>query len=189
MVGPTSTNPFFRSPDPAVLERARSGDRVALAALYEQFGRAAYNLALRMLGDYSQAEDVVQDVFVRLCSALGGYRADAPFGAWFRRLVVNAAIDTLRRRRVLDSDEPLESLSLPAETAERQVLAWQLLERLSPRARMVLVLHELEGMTHTDLAAQFGQSESYSKSLLARALKRLRDLAPAAGKESTHGRR
>lgn len=174
-------NPFYREPDAAVLARARLGDRVAVAALYEQYSRACYNLAIRVTGESAAAEDVVHDVFVRLVAALAGFRGEAPFGAWLRRLIANSAVDVLRRRRWLDLEGGSQMLdSLPSEGGlpEQQVLAWQLLQRLSPKVRLILVLHELEGWTHAELGVLFGQSESYSKSILARGLQGLRaDLA------------
>ncbi|HRA37607.1 MAG: sigma-70 family RNA polymerase sigma factor [Xanthomonadales bacterium] len=168
-------NPFHATIDPALVARAARGEPAALAGLYTHYKRASYTLALRMLGDPAAAEDVVHDVFARLIVALRRFRGEAPFGAWLRRLVANAAIDELRRRRWLSLEEPPTLAELPAAGAlpEHQAEAWQLLRRLPPRARAVLVLHELEGYTHRELAELFGQSESYSKSILARALHRL----------------
>lgn len=168
-------NPFHAAIDPALVARAARGEAAALAGLYTHYKRASYTLALRMLGDPAAAEDVVHDVFARLLVALRRFRGEAPFGAWLRRLVANAAIDELRRRRWLSLEEPPTLAELPAVGAlpERHAEAWQLLRRLSPRARAVVVLHELEGYTHRELAELFGQSESFSKSILARALHRL----------------
>jgi RNA polymerase sigma-70 factor (ECF subfamily) len=172
-----ATNAFHNPLDPLVLARARRGDSAAMAAIYAQYQRACYNLALRVLGEIAAAEDVVQDVFVRLFDHVRRFRGDAPFGAWLRRLVANATIDELRRRQwlLLDSAAQPELVAGPALSglAEEQIEAWQLLMRLSPRARAVLILHEVEGYTHRELAELFGQSESYSKSILARAIRRL----------------
>jgi RNA polymerase sigma-70 factor (ECF subfamily) len=183
-------NAFFSPLDAFTLERARRGDAAAFAMLYERYKRACFNLALRVLGERGAAEDVVQDVFVRLFDAIRSFRGDAPFGAWLRRMVANATIDELRRRQWLDGDDALEQVALPASQgalAEHQVEAWQALQRLSPRARAVLVLHELEGYTHRELAELFGQSESYSKSILARAMHRLREVLLAGTESSNDG--
>jgi RNA polymerase sigma factor (sigma-70 family) len=95
---------------------------------------------------------------------------------------VNASIDQLRRQRHTSG---VDAEAVFAQTAgddtepSSLVDVWSLLARLPPRARAVLVLHELEGYTHTELAELFGQSESYSKSILARALGRLNALVAA----------
>jgi len=173
---------FHASVEPAVLAAARLGDEHAFAALYAQFQRAGFNLALRVLGDAAAAEDVVQDVFLRLFDTIRQYRGDAPFGAWLRRLFANATIDELRRRQWLELEDPIEAQALGPATsglAEHQAEAWQMLMRLPPRARAVLVLHAVEGYTHREMATLFGQSESFSKSILARALRRLQSATNA----------
>lgn len=176
---------FGNDLDGAILRRARRGDRAALGEIYSQFGRHCYTLAMRVLGESAAAEDVVQDVFVRLIDALPRFRGEAPFGAWLKRMTVNATIDVLRRdRRLVALDEELPEMAAPvhAGAAEIGVDAWALLKSLPPRARAVVVLHEVEGYTHKEMATLFGQSESYSKSLLSRSLRRLEvqaGLAPA----------
>lgn len=171
----TDANPFFQPLDATTLKRAQQGEGAAFAEIYRRYRVGAFNLALRVLGDVAGAEDVVQEVFVRLFDSIKRFRGDAPFGAWLRRSVANATIDELRRRQWLASDDVstlVPALSLGG-LAESQVEAWQMLMRLPPRARAVVVLHALEGYTHAELARMFGQSESYSKSVLARALHRL----------------
>lgn len=178
---------YFDDIDELTLRRACNGDGAAFASLYDRYAKPAYNLSLRMLGDSAAAEDVVQEVFLRLLDRLRGFRGDAPFGAWLRRMVANAAIDELRRRRWLESESELPVAQFPQtrSLAEQQVEAWQALMELSPAARAIVVLHEIEGYTHVELAAMFGHSESYSKSILSRALLRLRERTES--QESTNG--
>ena len=112
-------------------------------------------------------------------SLVTDYLAPAPFGAWLKRMAANACIDQLRKQRhgaEEDSEALFSHLASDAPEAGSQVDVWSLLARLPARARAVLVLHEFEGYTHTELAALFGQSESYSKSILARAIGRLNAL-------------
>jgi RNA polymerase sigma-70 factor (ECF subfamily) len=181
---PIRVNTGFGQPlDALTLERAKRGDRRAHASIYTLYGRACYNLALRILGEPAAAEDVVQDVFLRMMDTIRGFRGDAPFGAWLKRMTANATIDVVRRNRRFGDDDP-EALfaSTAAGNTDREaaVDAWSLLMQLPPRARAVLLLHQVEGYTHKELADLFGQSESYSKSILARALKRLGALAEGA---------
>ncbi len=173
-----SRSGFGQELDRITLERARRGDMDACAAIYRRFGTACYNLALRILGDRAAAEDVVQEVFLKMMNTLPGFRGDAPFGVWLKRLTANATIDALRAGQRFVDDDPealFASMASRSADADARVDAWSLLMRLPPRARAVLVLHELEGYTHKELSELFGQSESYSKSILARALKKLGD--------------
>lgn len=167
--------------DALTLARARRGDAHAFEAIYRRYSRAAYTLALRLTARPDVAEDVVQDAFMKAMEKLGGFRGDAPFGAWLKRLVANCAIDRLRGdKRWVDGDA--ESLLSPAESrADSQLEALGLLARLTAPARTALVLHAIEGYNHAELAALFGKSESYSKSLLSRALGRLRNMLDAEG--------
>ena len=173
---PRVSSGFGQILERATLERARRGDMAAFAAIYQRFGSACYNLALRVLGERAAAEDIVQEVFLKMFDSLGGFRGDAPFGAWLKRLTANATIDVLRRQQRF-GDEDAETLfeTHPDVDAdlESRVDAWSLLMRLPARARAVVVLHELEGYTHKEISELFGHSESYSKSILSRALQRL----------------
>lgn len=158
----------------AELTAARRGEPAALESLYRRHARMAYSLALRITGQPDRAEDAVQDAFLRAFERLDGFRGDAPFGAWLKRLVANAAIDRLRlERRQPESETPIEALVGSAVHPDRQLDALGLLARLSPEARSVIVLHDLEGYSHAEIAASFGFRESWSKSILSRARARL----------------
>jgi RNA polymerase sigma-70 factor (ECF subfamily) len=175
---------FAQRVDAMTLARAQAGDMQAFASLYSMFGRPCFNLALRMLGGRAQAEDLVQEVFLKMIGTIRSYRGEAPFGAWLKRMTINAVIDQLRSQRH-DGDADAEAIHAQQPAADTPntaavVDAWSLLQRLPARSRAVLVLHEFEGYTHVELSELFGQSESYSKSILARALKRLNELVVPA---------
>lgn len=177
---------FGQTLDAATLARARRGDMQAFSAIYRLYGRACYNLALRILGQPAAAEDMVQDVFVRLIERIGSYRGDAPFGAWLKRMTANAVIDAVRHqahREVGNEDAVLAATATSDATPEHAIDAWTLLQRLPPRARAVVVLSQWEGYTHQELAERFGQSESWSKSILSRALNRLKADTPSSTDE------
>ncbi|MEO8459184.1 MAG: sigma-70 family RNA polymerase sigma factor [Dokdonella sp.] len=167
---------FAQTIDAAILARARRGDMVAFAEIYTVYGRPCYTLALRLLGSTSAAEDVVQDVFLKLMDAVRGFRGDAPFGAWLKRMTANAAIDQLRkagRGSAEEGEAALDALAASETAPATAIDAWSLLQRLPAQARAIVVLHQFEGYSHKELAALFGQTESYSKSILSRALQRL----------------
>ena len=170
-----SATGFGAEIDVLVLARAKRGDGAAFEQIYRCYARPAYTLALRLCGRPDLAEDVVQEAFMKAMEKLTSFRGDAPFGAWLKRLVANSAIDRLRvERRWVDPD--FAGIPEPQQDAgsETQVEVLGLLARMSAPARAALVLHELEGYSHPEMAALFGRSESYSKSLLSRAIARLR---------------
>jgi RNA polymerase sigma-70 factor (ECF subfamily) len=182
---PTARSGFGQDLDRITLERARRGDMDACASIYRRFGTACFNLALRILGERAAAEDVVQEVFLKMIKTLPGFRGDAPFGVWLKRMTANATIDALRASQRFADEDPeavFATMASRSIDADARVDAWSLLMQLPPRERAVLVLHELEGYTHKELADLFGQSESYSKSILARALRKL----GAAGEPVRH---
>jgi RNA polymerase sigma factor (sigma-70 family) len=156
------------------LAAARRGEPAALSQLYRRHAATAYSLALRITGHPDRAEDVVQDAFLRAFEGLGGFRGDAPFGAWLRRVVVNMAIDRLRaERRLLSDPDRIDALTADSVGFDRPLDTLGLLARLAPAARTVLVLHDLEGYSHAEIAHACGHSESWSKSVLSRARARL----------------
>lgn len=166
--------PIAREPDEAELvRRARRGDHQAFAQLYSLHARAIHTLAHRLTGDPAAAQDVTQDAFMKMLQFVNGLRSDLPVRPWLKRVAANAAIDRLRRERHHGGEReedwpgPDADPALHAETSG-------LLRRLPPLVRTVVWLHEMEGWSHQELAVKFGRSQSWSKSLLARALARLR---------------
>lgn len=161
----------------ALLERARRGDKEAFASLYLQQAQSIYALALRVTGDRGKAEDVTQETFLKALKGLRGYRGEAPVQVWLRRMAANASIDLLRAdgrwRHAGDEVEPVATDN-PEAHAELQRTCGHL-ACLRPDARAVVWLHTVEGWNHAELAERFGQSESWSKSLLSRSLQVLRE--------------
>lgn len=175
------TSRFREDLDAATLAALRRGCPAALAHVYDTWAGQVHALALRVLGQADAAEDLVQDLFLKLPRASRRFRGEAPFGAWLRRLAANATVDRLReRRRLVPLDQARAELAARAGGMAARIDADALLRRLSPSARLVLLLHAVEGWTHEELAALFGQSPSWSKSLLSRALRRLRAGLPEA---------
>ena len=159
-----------------LVRRARRGDQRAFESLYGRHARALHAFALRLTGDHAAAEDVVQDTFLKMFAFLGGFRDGAPLRPWLKRVAANLAIDRLRRQRP-QLDAPLDEAAWadggagPDTHAEGEGL----LRRLPPLVRTVVWLHEMEGWSHPELAERFGRSQSWSKSVLARGLARLRE--------------
>lgn len=160
----------------ALVRRARRGDQRAFEALYGRHARPLHAFALRLTGDHAAAEDVVQETFLKMFAFLGGFRDGAPLRPWLKRVAANLAIDRLRRQRP-QLDAPLDEGAWADTGAGPDTLAdgEALLRRLPPLVRTVVWLHEMEGWSHPELAERFGRSQSWSKSVLARGLARLRD--------------
>lgn len=162
--------------DHALARAAAAGDTIAFEALYRRHAARVHGVVLRLAGwQHARAEDLVQDAFVRAWQALPGWRGDAAFGTWLHRLAVNVALMDLRARRsrpVLDGDDDDALDALPAADGQGPALALDLeraVASLPPRARAVLVLHDVEGWTHGEIAAALDMAEGSSKSQLHRA--------------------
>jgi len=158
----------------AWLRKARAGDHAAFAALYLRHSPSVYTLALRISGQRSEAEDLTQETFLRALQALAGFREAAPIGPWLKRITANLAIDRLRRLRPADH---IDDQDFAAPSTGDSDLALDLaaaLARLDSVTRSVVWLSVMEGWSHRELADRFGRTESWSKSLLSRAMARLK---------------
>ncbi|MCB1627599.1 MAG: RNA polymerase sigma factor [Xanthomonadales bacterium] len=168
---------FGRPVEAALLGRAGQGDRQAQGQLYRHYADAMYRLALRTLGCAAEAEEVVHDAFIAALRGLTGYRGDAPFGYWLRRITVREAVRHLRRAP--PESECIDALPLVDEQSgwpQEPAALEQALGQLSKISRSVLWLHLVEGYGHEEIGQLFGRSVSFSKSQVARSLARLREL-------------
>lgn len=156
-----------------LLTRARLGNQQAFAELYARHAHAVHALAFRLTGDRAAAEDITQESFLRMLKFLGGLRVDQPLRPWLKRVAANAAIDHLRRNRRLQSMDGEADWPDPSPSTETDAELHGLLRRLPAPVRTVVWLHLMEGWSHRELADRFGRSESWSKSLLSRALRTL----------------
>ena len=176
--------------DAQLIAAARAGDRRAMAALYSAHSGRVYSVVRRMVGDDHLAEDVSQDAWVRAFEKLHLFRGESSFGTWMHRLAVNAALNRLRRQNKRpDVEKTAEINQAPQATDERilnQKMLSQALDRLSDGYRQVLVLHDVEGLTHDEIAERMGIAVGTSKSQLHKARARMRSLlaSPRARNEA-----
>ena len=161
--------------------RCRAGDREAHFKLYKLYSKAMFNVCYRITGSEEDAEDALQDGFISAFRNLESYRGDATFGAWLKRIVVNKAINIIRKRKLelLADDDQLDVVEEeePAEykselTVERITAA---IQQLPDGYRTVLSLYLLEGYDHQEIAEILGITESTSKSQLNRAKNKLKE--------------
>jgi RNA polymerase sigma-70 factor (ECF subfamily) len=181
---------FDQSLPDGVLERARQGDRAAQSQLFDAFGQPVFGLARRMLGRADLAEDVLQETFLEVLRALPKFRGEAPVGMWIRRIAVNECLMHLRShwhryRLPLNAEgesTPMEEWLAADETPPDQGLDMErALDALSPEARAVVWLHDVEGYTHVEIGRLMNATPSFSKSQLARAYVRMRQWAGGPG--------
>lgn len=162
-----------------------------MAALYTAHSGRVYSVVRRVVGDDHLAEDVSQDAWVRAFEKLHLFRGDSSFGTWMHRLAVNSALNRLRRQNKRpDVEATAENVSGPPpmdETVLNNKLLSQALDRLSPGYRTVLVLHDVEGLTHEEIAEQMGVAVGTSKSQLHKARARMRDLLAPAREQNEAG--
>ena len=161
------------------LDRAIAGDVSALGDLFLVYGKLVYDTAARLTGNAAEAEDVTQELFVRLPSVLGGFTGGAAsFKGWLRRVAVRQALMHLRggRRRREVSVEGIASLvARPDHVLERMSID-AALARLSRDYRNVFLLKEVEGFDHAEIAELLGITVANSQVRLHRARRELRDM-------------
>jgi RNA polymerase sigma factor (sigma-70 family) len=172
--------------DEVAVARARNGDRAALESIYRRFEGPVYTLAVRLLRDSHEAEDVLQETFLEVMRSLPRFRGEGSFAGWVRRIAASKAVTRLRRSNVRHC-EPLDAETIVrvgdhGARADGRVDLERALDRLSGDARAVLWLHDVEGYTHEEIAALFGRSSSFSKSQLSRAHLRLKELLSKGGR-------
>src|SRR6266851_6487485 len=154
---------------------AQRGEAGALAALYQAHSRAVYRLAYRLTGTREDAEDVVHDVFVGLPEALRRYEERGALESWLKRVAARMALMRLRQRQ-RRREVTLEAVAghrSPQEPAEHVALQ-EAVDALPHGLRSVLVLKEIEGYSHAEVAALLGISQGASRVRLLRAIRKLR---------------
>lgn len=162
---------------------AAAGDASAFERLYRRHVNRIHSLVWRMIGD--DADDVTQEVFFRTWQKLHLFRGESAFGTWLHRLAINLILSRreslgVRRQRFHDDDEPLERMpgkNMPAGLSSDMEAA---IRRLPEGARQVLVLHDLEGYKHEEIAGLLGINAGTSKSQLHHARLAMRRMIGAA---------
>jgi RNA polymerase sigma-70 factor (ECF subfamily) len=179
------------------IQRAAAGDEQAMRHLWTRHAPHVDAVVRRLVGgDRDLAADVAQEVWIQIFRALPSYRGEAQFGTWIHRVAVNRTLNALRRTRRLGAietamDDDFVGPAVEPE-AERSMLAATIegaARKLSPGARAVFLMHDVEGFTHEEIARELGITTGGSKSQLFKARAKLRKLlahlidAPGATRE------
>ena len=175
--------------DAAAVAMARDGNSEAFRSLVERHSRAVYRLAQRMTGNPHDAEDVVQETFLRAYKQLGRFESRANFSTWLHRIAVNCSIDLIRSRPHRESGHDaadLDHLGVAdgpdvAQSPERLMLSTEVQERinaamsaLSPMERAAFVLRHFEGQSIDEISRALGLKQNAAKHSIFRAVRKMR---------------
>jgi len=157
-----------------LINGCKEGDRRMQEEMYRRLSPRMYAVSLRYASNAEEAEDILQEGFIKVFKKLDSFRGDGSFEGWVRRIFVNTAIEHFRRKRYLQpvtekEENTIEGKSLSAldGLAEKDILA--LIQELSPGYRTVFNMYVVEGYTHKEIGDMLGISEGTSKSQLSRA--------------------
>jgi RNA polymerase sigma-70 factor (ECF subfamily) len=162
-----------------LVAQAKSGDHDAFAQIYRIHVGRVYGICLRIVGDRSRAEEVTQQVFIRLWMKLASFRGESSFNSWLHRLALNVALNELKAAASIQGSS-LDDLTNKSAfqgngSRETQMDLEKAIAALPAGARVVFVLHEIEGLNHRDIADKLGLANGTCKAQLSRARKLLKE--------------
>jgi RNA polymerase sigma-70 factor, ECF subfamily len=184
-----------RASDASAVERTLAGERDAYCVLVERYSRNVYRLAYRMMGNSHDAEEVVQEAFLRAYQKLGQFAGNSNFGTWVYRIAANHAIDRIRQRNVEESRQaspggamteeqevdPVAAVKDPSASPERLAGSAELaarmkeaLDALTPAERTAIVMRHWEGCAIEEIAAVLKSNSNATKNTVFRAVSKLR---------------
>lgn len=165
----------LKSQEPDWIEEAKGGDPRAQKHIYDQLSGKMYAVCLRYMGDREAARDILQDGFITLFTKLESYSGEGSFEGWARRIFVNTALMSLRKKDALKESEDVDAarnITSGEPGAIEKIGAAELLkmiEALPPGFRTVFNMYVIEGYSHKEIAEALGVSETTSRSQLQRA--------------------
>ena len=146
-------------PDHLLLRKAQKGDERAFQTILETYEGPVYNYVLRMVGDRALAEDLTQEIFLRIYQGLAGFSLRCRFTTWLFQVAKNRVLDELRARErkpqsvvTLDDLPPLEVVDAPPELVEAIDAVWRAVALLNPDLKMALLLRDVVGLSYTEIA-------------------------------------
>jgi len=190
--------------DADIVRLAQQGSAVAFERIYRLHSRKVYSLCFRMTGDRTQAEDLTQDVFLRLFRKIGTFRGESAFSTWLHRMAVNVVLMRFRKKSITETsldtitNRDEEFHTSPKEFGGSDLRLNGVVDRVTLQAhikdlpagyRAMFILHYVQGYKHSEIAEIFECSEGNSKSQVRRARLRLRDLIQKALEDNTRHNR
>ena len=177
-----------------LIDHLREGDETALAPLVEKYKRMVHRLAMQITKNHEDANDVMQETFIKVYQSIHTFRQEATFETWVYRIAVNEALNFVKRRKrrresslettdeseynteIRRKAEETNNPEIQAQQAELRHWVTKAVNSLSLKHRIVVILHELEGLTHAEIASILNCSEGTVRSRLHYARKQLRSL-------------
>lgn len=166
-----------------LLDACRKNDNKAQFEIYRLYAQPMYSVCVRMVNDKAEAEDILQEAFLKVFSKIKSYKQEVSFGAWAKRIVINTALDFLKRKKLLfeELDESRvdaeENDTLPEASSQKQVeRIKECLAQLPDGYRVIATLVLFEGYDHDEVAQILDISASTSRSQFARAKRKLLNL-------------
>ena len=170
----------FKNIHQEVIDQCRAGDRKAQFQLYKLYYRGMYNVSLRLVGNETDAEDIMQDAFLNAFRKIDSYRGESSFGSWLKKIVVNRSLDFLKKKkvtfvpvteRIADREvDPSEAREINPELIKKAIT------QLPDGYRVVLSLYLLEGYDHEKISQILGISNSASRTQYMRAKNKLKEI-------------
>ncbi|RZL39154.1 MAG: sigma-70 family RNA polymerase sigma factor [Pedobacter sp.] len=169
-----------------LVDECRNGNRKAQFELYKLYANAMYNVALRIVNDDAEAEDVLQEAFLDAFNRIAAFRQETTFGLWLKQIVINRSINYLRKRKLelvsLDEIEVAEEFETDFEETTLKVEAIKAaMNELPDGYRVVLTLYLFEGYDHEEIAHILKITENTSRSQYLRAKRKLNNLLEMKG--------
>jgi RNA polymerase sigma-70 factor (ECF subfamily) len=176
--------------DGALVDLARAGDGAAFDKLVLRYQEPVYRTARRILGSHEDADDAVQEIFLRVLRTIGGFRGESEFSTWLYRIAVNYCLNASRRKKIITMlrlddlaagfRDPVDRTAAADEAlheTERERILREGVERLPPRQRTVFVLRLFEGKKFDEIAKMLNISTGGVKASFHHAVRKLRDHA------------
>jgi len=181
--GPSAAAVDAASEDAALAAACRSGDLRAYERLYAMHGARMKNLARNVLGNPIDAEDAVQETFLKVQRSIAGFRGQSSFVTWTYRILINTCYDArrsrLRKKEVANDDSeetPRHEPRAPGAHPALRMALERALAKLTQHQRDVFLLYEVEGFRHAEIAGMLEMTETASKNTLFQAKKNLRQM-------------
>jgi RNA polymerase sigma factor (sigma-70 family) len=180
-----ANTPGYTDANSGVIERCKNGERRAFMELYNRYAKAMFNISFRILNNRAEAEEVLQDSFLKVFEKIATYDPAYSFGAWLKRIVINGSLDVLKKRKLVLV--PLDEIrQVPEEVDAEDSNDYQegfdvdaikkCVAELPDGYRTILSLFLFEDCSHKEIAELLGISEGTSKSQYSRARKKLMEL-------------
>lgn len=166
-----------------LIERSKAGDRSAQYKLYQQYAKAMFNIAMRMMNNREEAEDMLQESFAHAFMQLHKFRYESSFGSWIKRIVINHCLNEIKRRKTdlkfFDDMSSFDGQEDSTESYEAGLSVENIraaMKFLPNGSKMIFTLYLLEGYDHREISKILNISESNSKSQYMRARRKVKEV-------------